>query len=362
MNNTKQYCLILAGGTGKRLWPCSRKNKPKQFLDFFGLGRTLLQQTYDRFSKFIPKEQILISTFKDYVEIVKEQLPDVKDEQLIVEPVQLSTASAAAWSCEILKKRVGDAVVIISPSDQHIINESLFAEQMGRTMQYAAEHSEFVAIGVPPTTPNTGYGYIQMDEPCCGDKLSRVQSFTEKPDLQFAEMFVNSGEFLWNTGLFVCNLNVMHEMVSKELPLLAEVFESCPEKLSYEEEQALAAKHFPSLTHGSINLLLLEKTDNIVVLNCDFGWADVGAWPELHEVKEKDADYNAVIGGAKVLFDNSFGNLVCLPDTKAAVIAGLEGFLVAEKDGVLVICPNGDATIVRRLVTEAQVKLGEDCV
>ena len=361
MNNANNFCIILAGGIGRRLWPCSRKNHPKQFLDFFGSGRTLLQSTFDRYAKFIPTEHIYVSTFSDYVDLVKEQLPQINETQIIAEPVQLSTAPAAAWTCEVIRSRHGNANIILTPADQHIINEERFQQQMLTALDHAAHNAEFVAIGIKPTTPNTGYGYIQMGE-AKGNKLAEVQSFTEKPDLQFAEMFIQSEEFLWNSGLFVCNTETMHTMLKTEIPQLAEIFDNTTNALTPEQETALAQQHYPSLTHQSLDLLLLEKTENISVMACNFGWADVGAWTELHEVEDKDANYNAVITPTKVLFDNAVGNLVCLPDAKLAVISELEGYLIAEKDGVLIICPNGDAAMVRRLMTEAQMKLGEEFV
>ena len=351
----------MAGGVGRRLWPYSRKSLPKQFVDFFGTGRTLLQQTFDRYAKFIPAENIYVSTFTEYVDVVKQQLPELSEMQILVEPVQLSTAPAAAWSALYLSRNFGDGNLIITPADQYIINEERFVEQVSRGLEYVTTHDNFLAVGVTPTTPHTGYGYIQKDDATDGE-YPLVKSFTEKPDLQFAEMFVASGEFLWNSGLFMCNLPTMLQMLAHELPTFAECIRKVKEGMSDAEVEHLFRTTYPSMLHQSIDLLLLEKTKNVVVMACNFGWADVGSWPELHEVEQKDGDDNAVISPTRVLFDKAYGNLVCLPDAKAAVIAGLEGYLVAEKDGVLVICPNNDPAIVRRLVTEAQVKLGEEFV
>lgn len=351
----------MAGGVGRRLWPYSRKQLPKQFVDFFGTGRTLLQQTFDRYAKFIPAENIYVSTFTEYVDVVKQQLPELSETQILVEPVQLSTAPAAAWSALYLSRNFGDGNLIITPADQYIVNEERFVEQVSRGLEYVTTHDNFLAVGVTPTTPHTGYGYIQKDDATDGE-YPLVKSFTEKPDLQFAEMFVASGEFLWNSGLFMCNLPTMLQMLAHELPTFAECIRKVKEGLSDAEVEHLFRATYPSMLHQSIDLLLLEKTKNVVVMACNFGWADVGSWPELHEVEQKDGDDNAVISPTRVLFDKAYGNLVCLPDAKAAVIAGLEGYLVAEKDGVLVICPNNDPAIVRRLVTEAQVKLGEEFV
>lgn len=361
MTNNQNFCVIMAGGVGRRLWPYSRKYLPKQFVDFFGTGRTLLQQTYDRYAKFIPAENIYISTFADYTDIVNQQLPQVEAEQILIEPVQLSTAPAAAWTALYLSKRFGNGNLIITPADQYIVNEERFIEQVSSGLEYVDTHNNFLAVGVRPTTPNTGYGYIQLDD-VKDEEYPMVKSFTEKPDLQFAEMFVNSGEFLWNSGMFICNLPTMLEMLARELPTFGTCIEKVLGGMTEPEIKELFYTSYPSMVHQSIDLLLLEKTKNVVVMACNFGWADIGSWPELHEVEQKDSDDNAVISSTKVLFDKAYGNLVCLPDAKAAVIAGLEGYLVAEKDGVLVVCPNHDAAIVRRLVTEAQMKLGEEFV
>ena len=361
MTNNNNFCVIMAGGVGRRLWPYSRKNLPKQFVDFFGVGCTLLQQTFNRYAQFIPVENIYVSTFTEYVDIVKQQLPELPEGQILIEPVQLSTAPAAAWSALYLSRNYGDGNLIITPADQYIVNEERFVAQVSCGLEYVATHNNFLAVGVTPTTPHTGYGYIQKDDVTDGE-YPLVKSFTEKPDLQFAEMFVESGEFLWNSGLFMCNLPTMLQMLAHELPTFAECIRKVKEGLSDAEVEHLFRTTYPSMLHQSIDLLLLEKTKNVVVMACDFGWADVGSWPELHEVEQKDGDDNAVISSTRVLFDKAYGNLVCLPEAKAAVIAGLEGYLVAEKDGVLVVCPNHDPAIVRRLVTEAQMKLGEEFV
>ncbi len=361
MNNN--YCIILAGGVGRRLWPCSRKKLPKQFLDIFGVGRTLLQQTYDRFEKIIPKENIFISTYKDYVELVAEQLPEVTADHIMLEPVQLSTAPAVAWASFEVALTNPRANFIVSPVDQCILNEEAFAQDIRDGLAFAQSHNAILALGVQPTTPNTGYGYIQMGEACEGGKFWHVKSFTEKPDLQFAEMFVESGEFVWNTGLFIYSASTVMVHHNKLLPNISQKMTGHDfAGTDKEEKRKFFEEFYPASLRQSIDLVLLERCENVVVQKCHFGWADVGSWTQLHEMSHKDADGNTVAGGANVMFVGSANNYVRLPKGTMAAIQDLEGYLVVQDGDVLVICPNDDTSRIRRLVAEAQMKLGNEAI
>lgn len=360
MENNSNYCIIMAGGVGRRLWPCSRKAKPKQFLDFFGTGRTLLQQTFDRVSRFIPPSHIYISTFVEYTDLVNEQLPMLPAANILTEPVQLSTAPAAVRASAHIAVRDANAAVMAVPADQYIVDTDLYEQQLRDAFRYVHDHNEFLAIGVRATEPNTGYGYIQRGEEI-STNLCRVKSFTEKPDIEYARMFVESGEFLWNTGLFLWNVHTMNERIKTLIPAMTpQAAESTP--LTPQEELDIIIDHYPSTTHSSLDLTILGHSEKVVVRECTFGWADIGCWPELYQVEEKDADGNAVICDSRVMFSACRNNLVRLPSGTAAVIRGLDGYLVAASDNVLVICPNDDPALVRRLVNEAQVQLGEDFV
>lgn len=359
MGKHNDYCVILAGGLGKRLWPSSRKNMPKQFLDFFGAGRTLLQQTYDRIARIVPTDHIYISTFEDYVPFVEQQLPEVTTERILAEPVQLSTAPATAWAAYHIILRDPDATIFVTPCDQMILNENLFEKEMRAALDFASNHSVFLALGVKATQPNTAYGYIQMGD-SIEEKLYKVQSFLEKPDTEYAETFVQSGEFLWNTGLFVWNARTFRKLLHEMMPVLEEQLLQENGSIKTERELDLVQQLYPANLHRSIDLVILDKCENVYVMECSFGWADIGCWPELYHVVDKDVDGNAVIGGGHVELSDSQNNLVMVPSQKAAIVCGLDGYLVADKGNVLLICPNNDPGLVKRLAKEARIQLGED--
>ena len=354
----KNYCIILAGGVGRRLWPVSRKELPKQFIDFFGAGRTLLQQTFDRFARFIPLDHIFVSTFADYVELVKEQLPELPQGNILPEPVQLNTAPAAIWGTWHTVLADAEASVVVSPADQLIQNVDLFEKQVLAGLDYVAGHEVFLAMGVKPTVPNTAYGYIQMGEEMGVEGVYRVQSFSEKPEGNYARMFLASGEFLWNTGIFFWKGATMGRQLSKvarrqDLPVEA----VARQMVTIAEEVDYVRSSFTDNVPHQLDLFILERCDQVAVMECGFGWADVGCWPELYETLPKDVDGNAVSGGTKVLFSGSQRCMVRLPEGMKAVVAGLDNFLVALENGVLMICPNDRPDAVRRLINEAQMNL-----
>lgn len=354
------YCLILAGGAGRRLWPISRAEKPKQFIDFFGTGRTLLQQTYDRFATLLPSSHIFISTFADYISLAQEQLPDVPKENFLLEPTQLSTGPASLWASELIHRIDPQATLIISPCDQLIVHTDRFRDQLSSAVEHVAETADILFLGATPTTPNSNYGYIQKDSPTSHAGIYGVKSFSEKPNAEFAELFVSSGEFLWNTGMLLWRTDTITQQLPQLMPILGEQRELLDAVQSLEEWRNLIDRYYPVAPFSAIDLLLLGKVESVRVMETNFGWADIGSWPELHDAHKQDADGNAVMGQSKVLFSGSSDNTVYLPKGMAAVVKGLKGFLVASQGNVLVICPNNDASHVRQLLTEAQMQLGED--
>lgn len=357
-SHNKNYCIILAGGVGRRLWPVSRKELPKQFIDFFGTGRTLLQQTFDRFAHFIPRNRIFVSTFADYVELVKEQLPELPQGNILPEPVQLNTAPAAIWGTWHTVLDDPEACVVVSPADQLIQDTRLFEQQVFAGLDYVAENEVFLAMGVKPTVPNTAYGYIQMGKELGVKGVYSVQSFSEKPQLDYARMFQASGEFLWNTGIFLWKGVTMGRQMSKaahrrDLPVEA----VARQMVTIAEEMNYVRASFTDNVPHQLDLFILEHCDRVAVMECGFGWADVGCWPELYETLPKDVDGNAVSGGTKVMFSGSQRCMVRLPEGMKAVVAGLDNFLVAMENGVLMICPNDRPDAVRKLINEAQMNL-----
>ena len=333
-----KYAIILAGGKGRRLWPVSRKNLPKQFIDFFGCGKTLLQQTYERMQKIMPKENILVVSHTAFEDILHEQLPELPHDNLILEPINRNTAPAT-----LMALRSGiipdDGDVIIVPADQVVMNEDKFKDAINNATDYIDCFDHVLTMGVKPTRPEPGYGYLQMGELVSptpehpNPTTHHVKSFTEKPERDFARMFMDSGEFLWNTGIYMAKANY----ITKQLTTIMGVDEDMDYSMS------------PNL---SIDMAILEKMPEKVVMECSFGWADIGAWHGIYEAF-CNADVDNVLVNKKSCLrtENSTHNVIFLPDGKLAVISGLSGYIVAEKDNVLLICQKEDSSaMVRRLL------------
>lgn len=358
MNNTSNnYCVILAGGKGRRLWPCSRESKPKQFIDFFGCGRTQLQVTYDRFAQIVPVENIYVNTNDAYVDLVREQLPELAPDHLLAEPIQRGTAPSVAWCAHRIMCINPDANIVVAPSDQAIIGDEAFAKCINRGFDFAAKRQHLLTLGLKPTRPEPGYGYIQM-----GDEVEegvfKVQSFTEKPEREFAQMFVDSGEFYWNTGIFLANARYLLDCFRELLPTVLRKYDEihAGEEFDYEEENRYIHEHFPSYPNITVDYGILEKSENVCMLKCNFGWADLGTWHSIYEAMQKGEGDNVVID-SDVLLDDAHNNVIKLPKDRMAVISGLDGFIVAEEKNVLLICRKEDSSAnVRRLVNEIQMK------
>lgn len=363
MNNTNNYCVILAGGKGRRLWPCSRENKPKQFVDFFGCGRTQLQLTYDRFARILPVENIYVNTNEAYVDLIKEQLPDLAPDHLLAEPIHRGTAPSVAWCTHRIINVNPDANIVVAPSDQTIIDDEAFAECIGRGFDFVAANEYLLTLGLKPTRPEPGYGYIQMGDEM-EDGVYTVKSFTEKPEREFAKMFVESGEFYWNTGIFLANARCALKCFDQLLPMVLRKYDEMHngDKFDYEEENRFIHENFPSYPNISIDYGILEKSENVCMLKCNFGWADLGTWHSIYEAMSKGEGDNVIVD-SDVMLDGAHNNVVKLPKGRLAVISGLDGFIVAEEDNVLLICRKEDSSSnIRRLVNEIQMKKGEDFI
>ncbi len=347
------YCLILAGGIGSRLWPMSRKGKPKQFLDPFGTGRTLLQQTYDRFACFMSESHIFVSTNIDYLPLINEQLPQLDDEHILEEPLHRGTLAAVAWGTVVISKLNPRGNILVSPADQMIQNDEAFRDDVLHALDFARREESIVVMGVEPTRPETNYGYIQLNDDAREEDFYTVKSFTEKPELHFAEMFVADGGFLWNAGLFAFNVKVMLDTIYKLVP---EYQVEIPEMLADAEiaDPKFLPEFFSVLPNLSVDLSIMERSDNVSVHRCHFGWADLGTWATL----KAGADENDnVTLNTRTLLRNCHGNVIRLEDGRMAIIEGLTDYLVAEEGDVLLICPKGRST-VRRLMTDAQLESG----
>ncbi len=355
------YCVILAGGKGRRLWPASREHYPKQFIDFFGSGQTQLQQTYERFARILPEQNIFVNTNILYLDLVREQLPQVAADHIMAEPIHRNTAPSAAWATHRVMHLNPEASIIFTPSDQAVQDDEAFAKNVLDGLEFVSANDCLLTMGVKPTRPEPGYGYIQLGE-CAAQDVYKVQSFTEKPERDFAKMFMESGEFYWNTGLFLSNARYCFDSFCKLLPAVLRNFDQMKPDFSAAEEDAFIKDNFPSYPNLSIDYGILEKSDNVFVMKCDFGWADLGTWHSMYEAMQKGPGDNVVVD-SEVLLDNAHNNVIKLPKGRLAVINGLDGYIVVEKDNVLLICKKEDSSaLVRKFVNEVQIKKGEDFV
>ena len=358
----QNYCVILAGGRGRRLWPASRTNHPKQFIDFFGTGRTLLQATYDRFAGVLPEQNIYVCTCKEYLPLVREQLPNVTDGQIMVEPVHRNTAPSVAWANMRIKRINQKANIIISPSDQMVMDEERFRRCLETGLQYVTENNVLLAMGVRPTRPEPGYGYVQLGDRSCKPDVFAVKSFTEKPEREFAKVFMESGEFFWNTGIFISNTHHLTKTFESIFPSVLRNLKFEMPNYTYEEELEYVAQNYPRYPNLSLDYAILEQGRSVYVLKCEFGWADLGTWHAIYECMSKTTGDNVVLD-SEVLLEDSSNNIVRLPKGKLGVISGLDGYIVAEEGNVLLVCKKGDSSaLVRKYVNEVQLKYGDDFV
>lgn len=375
------YCVIMAGGVGSRFWPFSRNKKPKQFLDFFGTGRSLLQMTIDRFRPIVPIENILIVTNVLYRDLVLEQIPDLKAEQVLCEPARRNTAPCIAYAAARIKamEAKGErqkARIVVAPSDHLILQEETFRQTIQQGFDFIENNDALLTLGMKPTRPETGYGYIQMGENAYpkplpegkgllseeargdeakGEMICKVKAFTEKPNLELAKVFLESGDFLWNSGIFIWSLDSILNAFHAYLPEMANKFAEGEKVMGTADEDAFIQQIFPTCPSISIDYGVMEKAKNVHVIPSDFGWSDLGTWGSLYELSDKDENENVTLHSDATYYD-SHGNIVTLPKGHLAVVQGLEDCIVAESDGVLLICKRDAEQQIRQFFMDAEVK------
>ncbi len=354
MNHT--YVIIMAGGVGTRFWPFSRTSYPKQFHDVLGMGRTLLQQTADRFDGICPSENIFIVTSSLYKDLCKQQLPQLSDDQILCEPVARNTAPCIAYACYKIAQHDPEANVIVAPADHIILKE----EEFKRTVQTALDATNgqdiLVTLGIQPSRPDTGYGYIQYIADS-SQPVKKVKTFTEKPHLELAQQFVESGEFVWNAGIFVWNVQAIIKAFDTYLPEVAEIFEEGKGAYYTEQEEPFIDKAYSLTKSVSIDNGIMEKAPNVYVVLSDFGWSDLGTWKSLYEASDKNEDFN-VIDGHILLYDTK-NCIIKTPKDRLVVVNGLDGYIVAEYDNVLMICRKEEEQKVKSFVADAKERGAE---
>lgn len=356
--NSNTYIAIMAGGIGSRFWPLSRVNHPKQFLDILGTGKTLIRQTFDRFTQLVPIENIYVVTANEYLGVTQEQLPELPKENILGEPFRKNTAPCIAYISFKLQEMNPDASLIIAPADHLILNEDRFLDVCRYALDFVNHFNALVTIGITPTYANTGYGYIQHEGIEAIPSVYKVKTFTEKPNKELAETFLASGDFLWNSGIFVWKVQNGIEAFHKHLPEVYEVFYAEKEKLNAAEEKEAIETIYPQCPNISIDFGVMEKADNVYVIPASFGWSDLGTWNSAWENMEKDYLENAVAGENVIVFDTN-KCVVHVPDGKLVVLQGLDDYIVVDTNDVLLICHKQKEQEIKEYVAEVKRNKGD---
>jgi mannose-1-phosphate guanylyltransferase len=348
----------MAGGVGSRFWPLSKTSRPKQFLDILGTGKSLLQQTFDRFKKIIPEENILIVSHIDYKDLINEQLPGINPNQVLLEPMRKNTAVCIAYANFKILKNNPNANIIVAPSDHLILKEDEFIDVIQKGLDFSSSNNALLTIGIKPSRPETGYGYIQINGEVKHSNIHKVKTFTEKPNLEMAKIFYESGEFFWNSGIFIWSLNSILQAFDLYMADMNQPFNDNINVLDTAVETEFIGNLYPKCKSISIDYAIMEKADNVHVICADFGWSDLGTWGSLYTHLKKDDADNAVIGDNVFLY-NSANCAVNISDGKIAVIQGLDDFIVVEADGILLICKKQEEQRIKDFVNDVKLKLGD---
>ncbi len=356
--NKNNYVAIMAGGIGSRFWPMSRADFPKQFLDILNTGRTLIQTTFDRFVQFIPVENIYIVTSESYKEIVKKQLPELNVANILCEPSRKNTAPCIAYISYKLNELNPNANLICAPADHLITEQEAFKKVCMDALHFTSHIKALLTLGIKPTNPNTGYGYIQYEQLSVSENIYKVKTFTEKPDKELAKTFIASGDFLWNAGIFVWEVKNIIKAFEKLLPEMHEVFDAEKANLNTKNETEAIERIYPQCVNISIDYGVMEKADNVYVIPSSFGWSDLGTWASAYDIIEKDYLDNAVAGNNVVVIDAT-KNMVHVDNKKLVLLQGLEDFVVVDTKDVLLICKKNKEQEIKEYVAEIKRSKGD---
>ena len=358
------YVLIMAGGVGSRFWPKSRNHFPKQFIDILGLGKSLLQLTYERFLNICPAEQILILTNESYAGLVAQQLPNVLTENILLEPSRNNTAPCIAYASYKILKANPEANIVVAPSDNLILKEEVFLQKINQALDYAAQHDALLTLGISPTRPDTGYGYIKYEKEQGtrskeGEEIKKVMAFMEKPSLDKAKSYIESGDYVWNAGIFIWSAKAIKKAFEKYSPEIAHLFETGNSTYNTPEEANFITLNYPKSPNISIDYAIMEKAENVYTIPADIGWSDLGTWASLHSVAEKDESNNAV-NCAHLHLQNTSNCIIQIPDNKAAVIKGLQDYIIVDDGKVLMIYPKSDEQEIKQVAGKMVSEFGND--
>jgi mannose-1-phosphate guanylyltransferase len=355
MERKNLYCVIMAGGIGSRFWPMSRTDLPKQFHDVLGTGNTLIQQTFERFLAICPRENIYVVTSDIYKSLVSEQLDGIPEENILLEPSRRNTAPCLAYASHKILKRNKNGVMIVAPSDHLVLKENEFKKTIDVAVHQAVETGHLVTLGIKPSRPDTGYGYIQFeDEPGGSDQVKKVKTFTEKPDLDLAREFLRSGDFYWNSGIFIWTVGSIIEAFENHLSDINSLFNGIQQKLGTSEEASAIEGVYSVCESISIDYGILEKAKNVDVVLSNFGWSDLGTWGSLFTQVKKDKENNALIG-KNIILQESSDNIIKVGDQKLAVIRGLEDYIVIDTSDALLIYPKEEEQKIKQVVNDLKL-------
>ena len=354
----------MAGGVGTRFWPMSRTEKPKQFIDILGVGQTLIQQTFNRFKPVCPVENIFVVTNQRYFDLVKEQLPEMPEENILCEPAGRNTAPCIAFATYRIAAINPDANIVVAPSDHIILKENVFVEVISTALETVSTRDWLLTLGIRPSRPDTGYGYIQYLEDVVEGvdvHIKKVKTFTEKPNLELAKTFLASGDFLWNAGIFIWNVKAILNALEAHLPDVNGVFREGSHLFATPAEKDFINYAYSHCKSISIDYGVMEKAENVYTYASDFGWSDLGTWGSLYDIRSKNQDGNAIIGQNVVTYD-AFNCIIHVPDNKLLVIQGLDNYIIAEDENMMLICRKEDEQKIRDIVNDIKLNKGEQFV
>ena len=358
MQNKHHYVAIMAGGIGSRFWPMSRTAYPKQFLDVLNTGKTLIQWTYERYTQFIPAQNIYIVTSEEYVSIVEKQLPNLPKENILAEPSKKNTAPCIAYISFKLAQKDPQATFVVAPSDHLILEQENFQKIVEQSLDFVSNIKALATLGIKPTNPNTGYGYIQYEGLEVSKGVYKVKTFTEKPTVEIAESFIASGDFLWNAGIFAWKASTIIAAFEKYQPEMFELFDGEKANFNTTAEKQSIQKIYPQCVNISIDIAIMEKAENVYVIPASFGWSDLGTWNSAYDAMEKDYFANAVASDNVIVIDAT-KCMINAPKDKLVVVQGLDDFIVVDTKDVLLICSKEKEQSIKEYVAEVKRHKGD---